>query len=305
MKYRNLLWVIVVSVLFVSCRYKEYPHESGIVFYNEMTSSVWIGSQKVDLQPMRQYEERETYIDLFFDSEAGKLWAWNLTKDNSTLYLADITDGKYNPQKELTIPTFEGRQAVSVCAYNDTAIIEYLWSEYHYPGLFGLVDLPTDEQTICDIRYVIENLRHHCFFTRGYDGKQIFFENGWYDIEKKSYYEYPDSWNNDYYPALYAPLVLEVNKRAGTIREYNVETCSYADNDIVLNKLLSVKWRRLYSEPHRLFIAVPSPRWQLNFLSGPPARAWYKYDTENGSLTQIYSPDKRALILGRIKQKRL
>ncbi|MFC2289709.1 MAG: hypothetical protein ACFNKF_08790 [Treponema lecithinolyticum] len=305
MKYRNLLWVIVVSVLFVSCRHKEYPRENGMIFYDGWTDGLWIGDQKVDMEPLEQQSEEKLFKNLFFDTGAEKLWAWFLTKDNTTLYLANMTDGKYSPQKELTVSTFEGRQVVSVCAYNDTAVVDYSWSNYHYTGLFGFIDLRTGKQRIVDIRHLVEAIGFHCLQVVGYDGKRIFFDYGWYDMKQEAYYKYPDPWHNDYYLALYAPVIWEVNLDAGEIREYNVETHSYTNNDLVLKKLKGPRRCKIYGEPDALYIGIMA-RFQFDFLAGGPIkRLWYKFDRTNKTFTRIYSPHKWALILGRIKQKRL
>ena len=306
MKYRNLFWVIVVSVLFVSCRYKEYPRESGMIFYDGWTDGLWIGDQKVDMEPLEQQSEEKLFKNLFFDTGAEKLWAWFLTKDNATLYLANMTDGKYSPQKELTVSTFEGRQAVSVYAYNDTAVVNYSWSNYHYTGLFGFIDLRTGKQRIVDIRRTMENLKPHCCLTLGYDGKRIFFEHGWYDMKQEAYYKYPVLYRPmHYYSALYEPLVWEINQRDGIIREYNVETHSYTNNDLVLKELKGAGWCKIYGEPDALYVGIAA-RFQFDFLAGGPVKMlWYKFDRTNKTFTRIYSPHKWALILGRIKQKRL
>lgn len=306
MKYRNLFWVIMVSVLFVSCRYKEYPRESGMIFYDGWTDGLWIGDQKVDMEPLEQQREEKLFKNLFFDTGAQKLWAWFLTKDNTTLYLANMTDGKYSPQKELTVSTFEGRQAVSVCAYNDTAVVNYSWSNYHYTGLFGFIDLRTGKQRIVDIRRTMENLKPHCCLTLGYDGKRIFFEHGWYDMKQEAYYKYPVLYRPmHYYSALYEPLVWEINQRDGIIREYNVETHSYTNNDLVLKELKGAGWCKIYGEPDALYVGIAA-RFQFDFLAGGPVKMlWYKFDRTNKTFTRIYSPHKWVLILGRIKQKRL
>lgn len=306
MKYRNLFWVIMVSVLFVSCRYKEYPRESGMIFYDGWTDGLWIGDQKVDMEPLEQQREEKLFKNLFFDTGAQKLWAWFLTKDNTTLYLANMTDGKYSPQKELTVSTFEGRQAVSVCAYNDTAVVNYSWSNYHYTGLFGFIDLRTGKQRIVDIRRTMENLKPHCCLTLGYDGKRIFFEHGWYDMKQEAYYKYPVLYRPmHYYSALYEPLVWEINQRDGILREYNVETHSYTNNDLVLKKLKGAGWCKIYGEPDALYVGIAA-RFQFDFLAGGPVKMlWYKFDRTNKTFTRIYSPHKWVLILGRIKQKRL
>lgn len=306
MKYRNLLWVIVVSVLFVSCRHKEYPRESGMIFYDGWTDGLWIGDQKVDMEPLEQQSEEKLFKNLFFDTGAEKLWAWFLTKDNTTLYLANMTDGKYSPQKELTVSTFEGRQAVSVCAYNDTAVVDYSWSNYHYTGLFGFIDLRTGKQRIVDIRHLVEAIGFHCLRVVGYDGKRIFFDYGWYDMKQEAYYKYPVLYRPmHYYSALYDPLVWEINQRDGIIREYNVETHSYTNNDLVLKELKGAGWCKIYGEPDALYVGIAA-RFQFDFLAGGPVKMlWYKFDRTNKTFTRIYSPHKWALILGRIKQKRL
>lgn len=303
MKYRNLFCIIAVSVVFVSCWHKEYPHESGMIFYDGWTDGLWIGEEKIDMEPLEQQKETKPFEDLFFDIGTEKLWAWFLTKDNTTLYLADMTDGKYNPQKELTVPTFEGRQAVSVCAYNDTAVVDYSWSNYHYTGLFGFIDLRTGKQRIVDIRHLVEAIGFHCLQVVGYDGKRIFFDYGWYDIKQEAYYKYPVLHRPvHYYPALYEPLVWEINQREDIIREYNIETGSYTDTDLVPKELKGVRWCKIYGEPDALYVGI-SARFQFDFLAGGPVKMlWYKFDRTNKTFTRIYSPHKWALVLGRIRQ---
>jgi len=152
----------------------------------------------------------------------------------------------------------------------------------------------------------MENLKPHCCLTLGYDGKRIFFEHGWYDIKQEAYYKYPVLYRPmHYYSALYEPLVWEINQRDGIIREYNVETHSYTNNDLVLKELKGAGWCKIYGEPDALYVGIAA-RFQFDFLAGGPVKMlWYKFDRTNKTFTRIYSPHKWVLILGRIKQKRL
>jgi hypothetical protein len=286
--------IILLPTIFLSIFSCSIKNNNIVYFEDYPNSQVWIGDKEINIEPMKSLDGRRRYTRVSLDSVRSKLWAWNLEKDFGHLYLADITNGIYLPEKEICLNTPLKIDAQFIFIYNNKSLIEYRW------GLYGIVDLLSHEQNIVDLRKLLDS--NTTQGTIGYDEKSILFCNGYYDILESKYYQYSVS--------LKLPrLISREHKIIGfdennyiIIYDYlekNIEKTKIARN--AFNSSLNYVASDLYFlEGKNLYIASDTISFEniFIFVPKPAHRKWYKYDLLTNTKEEIYSPSGYSKILG-------
>ena len=308
---KGFIWLFLCSVLFcVSCKRQPPQKEAGLIFYNNYRgpTQLWIDGKEADLVPLRSFPERwKDYIYFNFDWKTNKLWARTVLSTEEAFFFADVTDGTYNAAKEFMIKKPEGERLWIAFVYNDEVIIEYYKEEdtIHYPGLYVITDLKTGRERIVDLRGMFAKTRVSNNFLIGYDGKRLFFDKGWYDMENGQYYPYPPDKHS--YIRYHAPVrgtaqVVEVHNHDYFMRIYDTQSGEYRGEGINLRKINIKDWCNVYAEEDRLFITIGTNNAWIIPPGGMAKGKTFKYDMRTKTLTEIEMPHVYARIVGRIRE---
>jgi len=173
---KGFIWLFLCSVLFcVSCKRQTPQKEAGLIFYNNYRgpTQLWIDGKEVDLVPLRSFPQRGRTVRFAFDSKTNKLWARTASRDPENRvesFFVDMTDGVYNPEKEISVKSPIDEKLEDFFAYNNEMVNEYYRREdtVFHPGLYGIINLKTGEQRILNIRALFEEMnitRNFLFFS--------------------------------------------------------------------------------------------------------------------------------------------
>jgi hypothetical protein len=241
---------------------------------------------------MKSIENREVYLDFFFDSVSKKIWTWNRQVDNKYFFVVDITNGVYVQDNEISIEIPENMQPVKIFAYNETAIVKYGLGN----GLYGLIDLKLGEHEILDLRDIIGNFDIN-FYPIGWDGKSIVFNQGYINIHDKKYHNYSIELN---YPYLISDehKVIGIDKKNNALVNYDFITGNYNKTVIKRKKLNLENLCGIYIESECIYIAITSFLDNFSFLVGPSKCNWYNYDIYTENRIKINAPSSTAKIIG-------
>jgi hypothetical protein len=284
---------LMITTIFITGCPKKY---GNIVFFEDYPhSQAWIGERKINIEAMK-IEERNKYVRFSYDPVTSRIFAWNLDKNFNYTYLADVTSGYYEDDKEISFDVYMKLDTQFVFLYNDKSLIQYRW------GLYGIADLKTGNQYIIDITEEVD--AYAAMGTIGYDGRLILFVNGYYDIFEKKYYPY--FIKLDFPRAIPNENIIIGYDEGGFITMYN-----YITQDIKVSKISRYKFNSNleYAASDLLFLSGSNLYYAndnigikniLEFIRSPASRKWYRYNFEDGVREKIFTPSAYVKIIGEI-----
>ena len=310
---KGFIWLLLCSILFcVSCKRQPPQKEAGLIFYNNYRgqAQLLIAGKEADIVPLQSFSQRGRTVRFAFDSKTNKLWARTASRDPENRvesFFVDMTDGVYNPEKEISVKSPIDEKLEDFFAYNNEMVNEYYRREdtVFHPGLYGIINLKTGEQRILNIRALFEEMNITRNFLIGYDGKRLFLDKGWYDMENGQYNPYPSDKHS--YIRYHAPVrgtsqVVEVHNHDYFMRIYDTQSGEYRGEDINLRKINIKDWCDVYAEEDRLFITIGTNNAWIIPPGGMAKGKTFKYDMRTKTLTEIKMPHVYARIVGRIRE---
>ena len=307
---KGFIWLFLCSVLFcVSCKRQPPQKEAGLIFYNNYRgpTQLWIDGKEGDITALQRYPDRGKSVYCYFDWKTNKVWARSVSSGRDVFFFADVTGGTYDAAKEVVIKKCQGERPVAFYIYNDEIVLDYYKEEdtIYYPGLYVITDLKTGTERIIDIRDIFASMKMTRNFLIGYDGKRLFLDKGWYDMENGQYYPYPsDKHSYIRYREIVrgVPCVVEVHNHDYFMRIYDTQSGEYRGEDINLRKINIKDWCDVYAEEDRLFITIGTNNAWIIPPGGMAKGKTFKYDMRTKTLTEIEMPHVYARIVGRIRE---
>jgi len=175
MKYHGIVTVLPLLFFLYSGCVSSVPvvYMSGIG-----KTQFFISGNRFGLKPHR-IEGRIRNWDFSIDPITNKFWKWELSENDNKLYLYEIR-GKTIEYK-LTLQ-FDELLGDSFAIFDNKVVISY---EDKTEGRYVIVDLLTNERENIQIKNPPIGR-----MLKGYDGKSLIFENGYYDITENSFHSF-------------------------------------------------------------------------------------------------------------------
>jgi hypothetical protein len=272
------IFICVLAILIVACSQEEV--ENNLIFYQEYPRlRVWVCGEEVDLESLRDSYSNRRFIDPVFDAYTQKLWLWwrQSSNDSTELVFMDIVN-----KNEIKVDFKKDSSIQIVFIYNNIALCVY------NSGLCKLINLIDITNVELDIS---KKKKTYGYGFIGFNCENIYFDDGYYNIDRGEYYEYKQILR---YPK-YSPFD---NKIVGINRNDKIEIYDPIKSSSTPTKIRPSFNNSLVHDGDDLFFlknneiyfskdAFNSKNFFV-FLKRPAYRIWYKY--KDGRRYEIYTP---------------
>lgn len=297
---KQIVLLFFSAFLFSSCSKPLYIED--MVYYDRFTKGLlWIGEKNIDYKKTKQLAQQDGYPLVLLDQNTSQLWSVLLIRKDRAGFFYNIIDGEVTG--EPLFFDFSGEPVVgfhtdnkALFSLNDDLGVTFISYE--------LIDLLTLEQQVIKIPKNIFDKSWYLWGAIGFVDTKIYFrDGGYYDFEEKKAYKYEE-------PLLYPRFLSRERKIIGLTSEsliaiYDIDTgkttitpvkreipryAKYSGNDFY------------YLEGDNLYYSKDIPNiLDRFFLIWYTNRKWFCYNMIEKKTYPLYSPDRKSILLGRVK----